>query len=234
VSAPLRIVILEDHQLTLDGYLSRLKAWPQIQVVGTAMFGSELEPLLEEHQADVVVLDVNVSTAPDSPSPYPILYVIPRLLQRYSIQAVVVVSMLTDRTLIQAVLDAGASGYILKDDVAATRSLGSILQSVANGGVYLSQQAQQKLLRHLPKAHELSLTPRQLEALSLCGAYPDAFLSDLATKMSVSNSTIRNVLSSAYLRLGVSHRAAAIAKARQLGLITPDGAYGEHSDYEEP
>ena len=66
------------------------------------------------------------------------------------------------------------------------------------------------------------LSPRQLEALSLCAAYPDWTSADVAEKMSVSNSTVRNLLSSAYLRLGVHSRPAAIAIARQQGLITPD------------
>jgi DNA-binding CsgD family transcriptional regulator len=67
----------------------------------------------------------------------------------------------------------------------------------------------------------MTLTPRQLELLSLCAAYPDLSTAELAQKMSVSNSTVRNLLSSAYLRLNVHSRTAAIEKARDLGLITP-------------
>ena len=65
------------------------------------------------------------------------------------------------------------------------------------------------------------LTPRQIEVLSLCAAYPDAMTSELAEKLNVANSTIRNLLSSAYLRLGVRSRAAAVARAQQLCLIVP-------------
>jgi ATP/maltotriose-dependent transcriptional regulator MalT len=61
-----------------------------------------------------------------------------------------------------------------------------------------------------------------LEALSLSAAYPNSTSAELAEKMSISESTYRNLLSTAYVRLEVNGRMAAIAKARQLGLITPD------------
>ena len=219
--AKLRVAILEDHRSIIDGYLYRLKDPTQFEVAGIAAFGIELEPLLTEHPADIVILDVNVPTAPDNRNPYPILHVIPDLLQKRPDLSVLVISMLTERALIQAVMDAGASGYILKDDSAAIQQLGPILQSVASGGMYLSEQARQQLFKHRPKEGESLLTRRQLEALSLCAAYPDESLGELAAKLGVSNSTARNLLSGAYLRLEVSHRSAAVAKARQLGLITP-------------
>ncbi len=85
----------------------------------------------------------------------------------------------------------------------------------------MSEQARQKLFLRYPRGNEPILTKRQIEAPSLCAAYPDESLASLADKLSVTGSTIRNLLSNTYLRLGVSHRAAAIAKARQLALITP-------------
>jgi len=69
---------------------------------------------------------------------------------------------------------------------------------------------------------ENPLTDRQLEAISLCMAYPDATTFELAQKMQVSNSTVRNLLSGAYLRMGVHTRAAAIAKVQRLGITVPD------------
>ena len=62
---------------------------------------------------------------------------------------------------------------------------------------------------------------RQLEALSLCAAYPEATTAELADRLGVAHSTLRNLLSGAYLRLNVRSRTAAVAKAQRLGLITP-------------
>ncbi|MBI5714124.1 MAG: response regulator transcription factor [Chloroflexi bacterium] len=63
------------------------------------------------------------------------------------------------------------------------------------------------------------MTTGQLKALSLCGAYPDKSITQLAKQLNVANSTVRNTLSTSYMRLGVRSRNAAVEKARRLGLI---------------
>jgi len=221
MTAKVRIAILDDHPGTVDGYLYRLQEAPQIEVVGTAAYGVELELMLASRPAEVLLLDVNVPTSPENRNPYPILHAIPQLIQSYPDLAVLIISMLNDRHLIQGVMDAGASGYILKDDGVAWRELGAIIQLVAAGGIYLSQEAHQQLLKRQPKGTDPALTFRQQEVLSLCCAYPDISTADLATKLNLRASTVRNLLSNAYLRLGVRTRAGAIARARELGLITP-------------
>jgi DNA-binding CsgD family transcriptional regulator len=55
----------------------------------------------------------------------------------------------------------------------------------------------------------------------MCAAFPDATTGELARHLGIANSTLRNLLSEAYVRLDVRNRAAAVAKARQTGLITP-------------
>ncbi len=216
-----RVAILEDHQGVIDGYLYRLGQTPQIEVVGTALSGVELEPMLAAHPADVVLLDINVPTAPGSPNPYPVLHVIPQLSKIYPDLSILVISMLTERALITAVMEAGARGYLLKDDGAAIRNLGAIVLAVAGGEIFVSDQAQQQILTRQLKGKAVVLTPRQQEMLSLCAAYPDWSLLDVAATLNVDYSTVRNTLAHAYLRLGVRGLAAAIARARQLGLITP-------------
>ena len=215
-----RVTILDDHQNIIDGYVFRLNANPQIEIAATINFGQDLEPTLAEHPTDVLLLDVNVPTSAGNPNPYPILYAIPKLLQTYEGLSILVISMYAERGLIRAVMEAGASGYVLKDDQTTARDLGSVVLSIAGGGIYFSQKAHQLYSSHLSKENDL-LSVRQLEALSLCGAYPNNTTAELAGMMSVSNSTVRNLLSAAYMKLNVNNRSAAIAKAQQLGLITP-------------
>jgi DNA-binding NarL/FixJ family response regulator len=117
---------------------------------------------------------------------------------------------------------AGASGYVLKDDQATIRDLASVIRSVASGGIHLSQSAYQQLTKGLDNYGDQTLTPRQMEVLSLCAAYPDASTAELASKLFIANSTVRNLLSEAYLKLNVRTRSAAIAKAHQVGLLPPD------------
>jgi DNA-binding NarL/FixJ family response regulator len=217
----IKVAILDDHQSIVDGYCYRLAGSPMVELAGTLCYGAEIEPFLGNTPVDVLLLDVNVPTNPENPNPYPILHLIPNLLERYPDLVILVISMHNQRTLVQAVIDAGASGYIVKDDRESIQQLGNIIQLVAGGGVYFSRQVHKLLEKRKPVGEDIShaLTPRQLEVLSLCVAYPGSTTSDLASILGVQNSTVRNLLSSAYLRLEVTNRAAAIAKARQMGLI---------------
>jgi len=218
----IRVAIMDDHQGILDGYLYRLQGQTDIKIVGTVRYGDDLEPLLARLAVDVLLLDMEVPCSPENPNRFPVLPTIPRLAQLYPEMAILAISMHNQRTLIQATLDAGANGFILKDDYTAIQELASIIRSVANQGIYLSAEAFQAIRRKTGGEGFSSLTPRQLEALSLCSAYPELTTADLAKRMNVAHSTARNFLSGAYLKLGVSSRSAAIFKARQLGLIPND------------
>lgn len=216
----IRVTILDDHQSTVDGYLYRLGSVPEIEVVATLHFGEELAPCLHGHPTDVLLLDFGIPTSPANPNVYPTLTEIPRLLQLYPNLDVLMISMFAERSIIRAVMEAGASGYILKDDSAAIQDLANIVLSVADGGIYLSQRAGE--LYQKRDKNESTLTRRQLEVLLLCAAFPSSKTAELAYKMSVSNSTVRNLLSGAYLKLDAHTRAAAIEKARKLGLLSSE------------
>ncbi len=224
-SNKIRVAILDDHQGILDGYQFRLRQISDIEVVGTSVAAEEFESLLADRTPDVILLDVFVPISNENPNPFPILQLIPRWLQLYPRLSILVISMYSIRTLVKAVMEAGASGFILKNDQASIQELGSIIRSVASGGIHFSKQAHQLLLKQ--DSESPLLTARQLQALSLCAAYPDAATDELAEKMDVANSTVRNLLSGAYLRLEVHNRSAAIAKARQMSLITPCGPVEE-------
>lgn len=216
-----RVAILDDHQSIIDGFVYRLSSTPEIDVVATATVGEELEPLLAKHRVDVLLLDLSVRSSLENPNPYPILHVIPKILQKNPDLCVLIISMFSEPGLMRSLMEAGASGYILKDDQTAFKELGNIVLSIARGGVFFSKKAHSLYLQAENLANGDLLTPRQMEVISLCAAYPDASTSDLAQMMTISNSTVRNLLSSLYLRLGVHSRTAAVEKAREMGLVTP-------------
>jgi DNA-binding NarL/FixJ family response regulator len=135
---PIRVAILEDHQSTLDDYQLRLGSAPELELVGAVRFWAEFEALLAAQPAEVALLDLHVPTAPDDPSVYPVFQAIPQLLQRYPGLQILIVSMHNDRALIEAVLAAGAVGYVLKDDALAIRQLPAIIAAVAAGGLVIS------------------------------------------------------------------------------------------------
>ena len=176
----IRVSILDDHQSIIDGYSFRLSTHPEIQVVATANYGDELEPMLAHNPTDVLLLDVTVPTSPRHLDPYPILHVIPRLLQIYDDLSILVISMHAQRALISAVMEAGANGYIFKDDQPSIRQLGAIVLSVTKGGIYLSHKAHMLMMKRQSDGLGPLLTTRQTEALSVCAAYPEDTSANLA------------------------------------------------------
>jgi len=218
---PIRVAILDDHAVMLDGYRLRLEATPDLRVVATAYYGEELAALLKNHHIDVLILDVIVPTAPDNPNPYPILQHIPEIVERYPNTAIVVITMHAESGLIRGVMRAGASGYVFKDDRQTLSQLAEGLRAVTRGDWYLSPLARTQLNKR-PAPQDETFTPRQLAALSLCAAYPDKSAAELASKLFITPSTFRNLLHQTYARLNVSSRAGAVAEARRRGLITPE------------
>ena len=216
-----RVAILDDHQSIIDGYTYRFSSTAEIEVVATATYGEELEPLLLKHPADVLLLDLSVRTSQENSNPFPILHVIPKLLQKHSNLSILVISMFAEPGLMRSLIEAGVSGYVLKDDQSAFRELGNIVLTVAHGGIFFSKKAHSLYMQTDAVNGGDLLTPRQLEVISLCASSPDASTAELAEKMSISNSTVRNLLSNLYLRLGVHSRTAAVEKAREMGLVTP-------------
>lgn len=219
---PIRVAILDDHQSTLDGYAYRLDKYESIQVVATARFGNQLDEMMQQQPVDLLLLDVSVPIAEDDPNPFPLLHKLPLLREQYPQTAILIVSMHKHRTLVRAVMEAGAKGYIVKDDRQAILQLGEIITSIAAGGVFFSDQSYAIMAEANPGGGDIkALTPRQIQALSLYAAAPDTSTADLANQMNIAPSTVRNLLSDIYMRLNVRNRSSAILKARQLGLITP-------------
>jgi two-component system response regulator NreC len=212
----IRVAILDDHQSIIDGLSYRLSMSPRIQIVSTATYGEDLEPMIADNKIDVLLLDVSVPNSPEDHNPYPVLHVIPRLLENYPKLSIVIISMFTQHSLIDALVNTGISGYIFKDDQTSIQEMDRIIETIANGGIYFSQGAYWDA-RENPV--DSLLTERQLEALSLSASRPDGDTISLAKRLGISGSTMRNLLSGAYLRLGVRTRAAAIAKAQQLGIL---------------
>lgn len=217
-----RVGILEDHHTTVDGYTYRLSLYPNITLVATARNGEQLTKLLEEHEIDVLILDVVAPAAEGSTAPYPLFNVLPNLRKQYPHMAILVISGHRHPTLIRSVMDAGARGYIVKTDAAASQRLGEIITSIASGGMYLSEQTVESLAQKIGGADDIDmLTDRQRQVLSMCAANPGMPTDELAGKLNIAPSTVRNLLSSSYKRLRVNNMTAAILKARELGLITP-------------
>lgn len=213
-----KVVILEDHQSIIDGYALRLQDASDIKVVGNVRSGEELISLLREKQdVDVLIMDVNVPTSSIDSNPIPILRYVPKILENKPNINILIISMHTQRSLVKALADAGASGYIFKHDSDSIRRLPAIVKNISAGGKYFNEELDEPIGKNGKKSHEL--TKRQLEILLLCASYPDLSTDQIALQLGIASSTARNLLSDAYERLNVHTKAAAIARARLLGLI---------------
>ncbi len=214
----LRIAILEDEQGVIDGYHYRLAHRADFKIVLAARTGSELEAQLDGQAVDLLLLDLSVPAAPDNPRPYPISAALPRLRARHPGLAVVVVSNTADPIVIQLLIESGINGYLVKADAAAYDYLADILHMAARRELFLSTTAHAALR---PPADNVPspVTPRQRELLALCAAYPDENYTELARRLGVTASTVRNQMSEIYQRLGVRSRQSAVEEARRRGLV---------------
>jgi len=221
----IHVAILEDHLATAEGYRARLNQEPDMEVVAMLHYGEELEPMLASRPVDILLLDMQVMTSPSNPAPYPTVHLVPKMLARYPDLSVLVISMYNLLPMVDVMLDAGVDGYILKDDMEAYRTLPDLIRLIAGGGMYLSPQVKDRWLKRRTGELTSGLGPRQIEALSLCAAYPNERLPQLARRMNIANATIRATLWDAYRKLGVNSRTAAVAQARQVGILPPESPH---------
>jgi DNA-binding NarL/FixJ family response regulator len=217
----IRVAILDDHPAIAEGYRSRLSQERDMEVTDVLLYGEDLLPALDQRPADVLLLDVQVKTGPGNPSSYNTLHLIPELGSRCPDLYILVLSMYDTPALIDAVISAGASGYVLKDDVEAYRGLPEVIRLVARGELYLSVQASARLAKRHSNRTDTALSDRELEALSLCANYPEERLPSIAERMHIAPSTVRAQMVGVYRKLQANNRETAVAKARQIGLLPP-------------
>lgn len=220
VTSKIAIGILDDHPAVIAGYEVLFNDSKDLEVKWTARYYESVQPNLEKYPTDVLILDASVDISPQDPNTFPILHEIPALLEAHPDMAILVISMHARPAFIKAIRKTGASGYILKDDVESNENLPDIILAVAGGEIYYSPEAEKMISD--PDVEKSKLTKRQIEILSVCASSPNMTTHELAEKLDLAPSTMRNHLSEIYFRLGVRKMASAIVEARQLGLITPN------------
>ncbi len=215
----INVGILDDHSAVISGYKFQLQNHADINIVWEAEFAEALETSLSTHHTDLVILDASVPISKDNPTVYSIQHTITSLLEKYPELIILVISMHDRRAFIDHVMKAGASGYILKDDKESHNNLDNIIRDLFAGNIFFSSS----IINLLSKKEFSSphLSKRMTEALLIKASYPNFNTQELASTMKIAPSTVRNLLSSSYRRLGVNNVTAAITKARALGLLPP-------------
>jgi DNA-binding NarL/FixJ family response regulator len=197
----IRIIIADDHALVLEGLRGLLEQIPDFEVVATAQNGDELLRLLEQHEADVVVLDLQM--------PYHGLLALSEIRQRGVPVRVLVLTAFSDGESIQSALELSAEGFALKTE-SPMQTIEAIRQ-VAQGRLVFPRAAQRWLATQRTPQSESSgaLSPREAETLA-CAAkgYTNP---EIASALAVSENTVRFHLKNIYEKLHVTNRTEAAA-----------------------
>ena len=222
---PLRLVLADDHPTFRAGLRAHLDREPDLEVVAEAGSGEAALTAVAEHAPDVLVLDMEMPGLSG-------LDVVERLAADGSETAVLVLSAFEDEGYILGVLDAGAAGYLSKQE-----PLGAIAEAVRGAGSgdvgWLSRRISDLYLRqrHRSRSREAAraeadsalavLSEREREVVLLVAE--GLSNGDIADRLFVTESTIKKHVHTIYDKLAIRTRPQVVAWAWRTGVMTADG-----------
>ncbi len=212
----IRVVMSDGHLSMLDGYASRLRGHLDIEVVGCALSGDELFPLLERN-FDVLLLDLNLPKSEGDRRVLPIYAVIQRLIRKNKAVSVVGISNCENPNVLRAAFQAGVVDVICKAESQFFIHLASNIRKVVDNKSVTSTAVLTAM--GLQDEDLVAMSASELAALQLRYAYPNATISELAQMHTRAESTFRNLLSRSYDKLGVDNALAAVLRAQELGIF---------------
>jgi DNA-binding NarL/FixJ family response regulator len=209
-----RILIVDDHPLTRDA-LAGLLAQNGFEIVGQASGGEEAVRIAGELAPDLVLLDLSM---PDMDG----LTALPKIRAAAPNAEVVVLTASEDEDNLLGAIRAGAAGYLLKSE--PPERIVSFLRGVAQGEAALSGAVARRLLDQVrdgggrtavPDAVARVLSARELEVLLLLDRHLGT--DEIATRLFISEHTVRSHVKSLLAKLGVSSRREALEKLNHPG-----------------
>ncbi|WP_034087810.1 response regulator [Streptacidiphilus albus] len=212
----IRVLLVDDHPVVRRGLRALLEELPGLEPVGEAADGAEALALLDRFARDgqpgpdVVLMDLQMGAGMNGveatrritalPDPPRVL-----ILTTYS----------TDADILAAV-EAGATGYLLKD--APSEDLAGAVRAAARGETVLAPPVAARLMGRV-RAGRPTLSPRESEILGLLAE--GLANRQISKRLFISEATVKTHLVHVYDKLGVDSRTAAIAAALQNGLLRP-------------
>jgi NarL family two-component system response regulator LiaR len=210
----IRVVVADDHNVVRAGIRELLSDEPDIEVVGEARNGHDAVELALAQRPDVVVMDINMPELSGVEATRQIRAAAPEV-------RVLALTAYQDDPYIYGLLDAGASGYILK-----TAEGGDIVRAVratAAGQSAIDPQVAPRLIARVmqPAPQSDGLTERELEVLRL--AARGQTNKQIGAALHISDRTVQNHLANIYAKLGVASRTEAVTMGLQRNLISLEG-----------
>jgi DNA-binding NarL/FixJ family response regulator len=206
----IRILIVDDHPVVRDGLRGMLSDDPELEVVGEAGDGEEALGAVAALHPDVVLMDLRMPRLGGADA-------IRALAAAGSDARVLVLTTYDSDSDVVPALEAGATGYLLKD--APRADLVRAIRGAARGEAVLAPSVASRLVRQLRAPVEESLSDRELEVLRLIASGETN--RGAAGRLFISEATVKTHLLHIYEKLGVNDRAAAVAVAYERGLLVP-------------
>jgi DNA-binding NarL/FixJ family response regulator len=204
----IKVLLVDDHKLVRAGLQSLLATTDDIAVVGTAADGSEAIGVATATDPDVVLMDLSMPGMSGVEATRKLRCLMPSA-------RVVVLTTFADEDLVHQSIDAGAVGYLLKDEEPDDLVRG--VRAAANGESPLSAKIARALLSPTSPPSLDQLTEREREVLSLLAN--GMANREIAVEMGITERTVKAHLSNVYQRIGVADRTQAALWARRNGLI---------------
>jgi NarL family two-component system response regulator LiaR len=212
-NAPIRVMIVDDHQVVRRGLISFLSTAAHIQVVIEASSGAEAVTLAEQHQPDVTLLDLLM---PEMNG----VEATAALRARVPHTRVIILSTFGEPQMVADALRAGAIGYLIKS--APLEQIIAAIEAAMHGSSTLSAEAAAALIKPPAQVRpsSIALKPREMEVLTLmCKGMTNP---QIAAQLYLSRATVKYYVSEILTKLNLTTRTEAVAYAIENGLVTRD------------
>ncbi|HVY81875.1 MAG TPA: response regulator transcription factor [Steroidobacteraceae bacterium] len=210
-SGALRVLLVDDHAIVREGLRALLEEDARISIVAEASNGNEATEMAARLTPDLVLMDLKMPGLPAADA-------IRVIRARSPSTHVLVLTSYVDDEQVQAVLSAGALGYVLKD--VAKSELLRAMQTVARGEPWLHAEAQRLIVNRLRRPAQLDplelLTERERSVLKLIA--PGRSNKDISRTLSLTEGTVKGYVSNILAKLKLEDRTQAALLAVRHGL----------------
>ncbi|MDT0610865.1 response regulator transcription factor [Streptomyces lancefieldiae] len=205
------ILIVDDHPVVRFGLRGMLEAYDDLRVVGEAGSGDEAIALASATSPDVVLMDLRMPGGTDGAT------ATARIRQEHPGVRVLVLTTYEGDADILPAIEAGATGYLLKDTPIST--LTDAIRAAARGETVLAPPVAARLVTHVQAPVGQQLTPRETQVLSLVAR--GLSNNEIGQQLYIGEATVKTHLLRAFVKLGVSDRTAAVTVALSRGILAP-------------
>ena len=202
---PIRILVVEDHNVVRQGLIALLKTIPDMQVIAEASDGPAAVELYRRHKPDITIMDLRLPKMSGVDAITEIRLINP------AARVIVLTTFDGDEDIYRA-LQAGARGYLLKDMFG--EELMEAIRTVHAGRTRIPASVAQRLAERMGGPN---LTPRESEVLELIVAGRSN--KEIGSDLSISEATVKSHINSILSKLGVTDRTQAATTALQRGIV---------------